>query len=213
MVSYVVRQPGPTGSIFDVLAACVATLCPGPRFALLGFAAGGIVPPLRALGFNSPIEAVDVSLDGEKVFRRAVTFPHHDVHVTQDDAASWLKRIRRRFDLILDDLSVLHTDYGVVKPKVSLTILPTLVANRLSESGIGVFNAVPSPDRSLLKLLSGFASPFRKTLVLSLDDYENRLVIAGRDLPGARCLSQELRLQLRTLGSKQATRFSIRKFR
>ena len=43
VLSEILAKPGPTHSLFDLLAAAVATLAPGPRFAMLGFAGGGIV--------------------------------------------------------------------------------------------------------------------------------------------------------------------------
>src|SRR5262249_25485667 len=54
LVSHLRTTPGPTHGFFDLLAACAAAFAPGdlaraPRVLLLGFAAGGILAPLRAL--------------------------------------------------------------------------------------------------------------------------------------------------------------------
>ena len=57
VLSEILDHPGPTDTMFDVLAACVAAFAPGPRVAILGFAGGGIVAPLRAMGFAAPTVA------------------------------------------------------------------------------------------------------------------------------------------------------------
>ena len=86
VLSEVLHEPGPTGDIFDVLAASVVVLSPGRRFALLGFGAGGIVAPLRALGSSHAIHAVDLDLQGEELFRRTARYPVGEVNVDQRDA-------------------------------------------------------------------------------------------------------------------------------
>ncbi|MEC9081308.1 MAG: hypothetical protein VYE44_05980, partial [Verrucomicrobiota bacterium] len=50
VLSEVLAQPGPTNSVFDALAALVRLFSPGARVGLLGFAGGGIIAPLRAMG-------------------------------------------------------------------------------------------------------------------------------------------------------------------
>ena len=60
VLSEILARPGPTHSLFDVLAAAVAAFAPGPRFAMLGFAGGGMIAPLRAMGCDIPVRAVDL---------------------------------------------------------------------------------------------------------------------------------------------------------
>src|SRR3989442_1025681 len=69
VLSRVMARPGPTHMPFDVLAACVAALSPGRRALLLGFAGGGTVAALRAMGWRHPIDALDLSLEGHAHFR------------------------------------------------------------------------------------------------------------------------------------------------
>jgi hypothetical protein len=40
VLSEILARPGPTHSLFDLLAAAVTALSPGPRLAVLGFAGG-----------------------------------------------------------------------------------------------------------------------------------------------------------------------------
>ena len=92
ILSELLARPGPTHCLFDVLAACVAALAPGPRIALLGFAGGGIVAPLRAMGFPHAIEAVDLDPTGEKLFRELARHWAGEVRVARMDALEWLAR-------------------------------------------------------------------------------------------------------------------------
>jgi hypothetical protein len=49
--------------------------------------------------------------------------------------------------------------------------------------------------------------------VILLDDFENRLLVAGTALPSARALALALRRALVRLGSRQAGRFRVRRVR
>src|SRR5262245_16741215 len=120
VLSEVLAAPGPTHSLFDVLAAAVTALTPGPRVALLGFAAGGIVAPLRAMGFPHRLEAVDLSLEGEKLFRELSGAWAGRVSLAHADAAVWLGARRGRYDLIVEDL-FLEGRSGMIKPRASVT--------------------------------------------------------------------------------------------
>jgi len=68
ILSEILALPGPTHSLFDLLAAGIAALAPGPRVAMLGFAGGGVVAPLRAMGWNHPLCCVDLSGDAEPLW-------------------------------------------------------------------------------------------------------------------------------------------------
>jgi hypothetical protein len=209
ILSEILAAPGPTHSLFDVLAACVAALAPGPRCALLGFAGGGIVAPLRAMGFPHPLLAVDLSRDGERVFRRLSGGWAGSVRLAQDDAVAWLRRQRRAFDLIVEDLSV-PSPAGTVKPYASFDSLPALVRSRLRRHGVAVTNLLPLAGTSWDALLARVALPHRRAVVLTLDEYENRFVLAGHALPTAAEVSLRIRRALRGMGSYQAARIRLR---
>jgi hypothetical protein len=210
VVSEVRTTPGPTNSLFDVLAACIAALTPGPRVAVLGFAAGGIVAPLRGMGFGHPIEAVDLSLAGERVFRRHSGPWVGDVEVHEEEAGRWLRRRRRPRDMILEDLST-ESGGDVTKPAVSLTVLPPLMRRRLAPRGVVAVNVLPVPGTTWQDLLGRIAEPWPEALVVTDEDYENKILLAGA-LPDAREVSRTLRSHLRALGSSRATEVSVRSF-
>ena len=208
IVSEVLDHPGPTDTMFDVLAACIAALTPGPRVLVLGFAGGGLVAPLRAMGFTTPLTAVDRSRRGERLFRELCGAWAGDVEIVQDDAAAWLQRSRARYDLILEDLSVPSTPESV-KPVISLDTLPELMRARLRPRGIAVTNVLPVPGSAWNPLLAHLAEPFARGLVVHLDDYVNRLLLAG-PLASAATVSRALRCALGSIGSTQARRLSVR---
>ncbi len=209
IVSEVLDHPGATDTLFDVLAACVAALAPGPRTAMLGFAAGGVIAPMRAMGFPHPILAVDLSLAGEPLFRRLSTPWCGDVRVDEADAVRWLRRRRHPLDLILEDLSA-EVGGELTKPDVSLDGLPRLMAKRLAPGGIAVTNVLPVPGHPWTRLLPHLAAPFRRACVLVLEEWENRVLIAGDTLPDAREIGMRLRRHLRAIGSAEAHAFRVR---
>ena len=212
VLSEIRTTPGPTDSLFDVLAATVAALAPGPDVAMLGFAGGGIVAPLRAMGFGHPLEAVDLSLAHVPLFREHSGPWVGAVTVHEAEASRWLRGRRRSFDLILEDLSA-ETTGDVTKPGVSLGVLPALMKQRVGPKGVVVTNVLPVPGVTWRDLLTRLATPWRgrgaRRQVVHLEDYENRVLLCGR-LPTARATSATLRRHLRALGSDQAEGLTVR---
>jgi len=64
VISELRTSPGPTHSVFDVLAATIAVLAPKNRIGVLGFAGGGMMSPLRGLGVEAAIDSVDLDRAG-----------------------------------------------------------------------------------------------------------------------------------------------------
>jgi spermidine synthase len=211
-LSEILDRPGATHTLFDVLAACVAALAPGPRFAMLGFAGGGMVAPLRGMGYDGAVDAVDLTRSGEDLFRELSSNWCGDVRLTQDDAVGWLRRQRRSFDVIVEDIST-PSPAGVVKPYDSFDALPGLMRSRLARAGIAIINLLPLPGTSWDALMARVAHPFGSALVVHLDEYENRIVVAGDELPAAAGASRALRAALAAVGSNQARLISVRTLR
>ncbi len=212
VLSVVLDRPGPTHRVFDVLAAAVVALAPGPRSGLLGFAAGGIVAPLRALGWKWPIEAVDRSLEGAKLYRELAGGWGGEVRLAPGDALAWLRRRRGRFDALVEDLSIASSE-GVVKPPASFGPLPGLLSRRLAPNGVAIVNLLPLAGRPWRELIEPVAAPHRRAAVVLLDDYQNRLVLAGDRLPPASRVARLLGAELRRLGSRMAGRLAVRTLR
>lgn len=212
VLSEVLDHPGPTDTLFDVLAACIAALTPGPRVAILGFAGGGIVAPLRGMGFTAPLTAVDVSLEGHPLFRELAGHWAGRVDVIEADAAQWLRRSKRSYDLIFEDLSVPSTQESV-KPVVSLDTLPDLMQRRLRPGGIAVTNVLPVPGTAWTPLLEHLAEPFPAAQVLLPQEYVNRILIAGPRLPAPRRTGRKIRDALARIGSVQTRLLSVRRLK
>jgi hypothetical protein len=214
VMSEILAQPGPTHSLFDLMAAGAAWLAPGRRLALLGFGGGSIVAPLRALGWWEEIEAVDLSLAAALAYARTAGDALGPVRVTLADAARWLRARRAPLDAIVEDLSVPSAGGDeLLMPDVCFEALPALIGKRLAPRGLALVN-VFSPGRegwdvALARLVPrGF-----KALVVEADDFDHRLLILGRSLPSPVTVSRALRSALASIRSRQRERFSVRAFR
>ena len=208
VLSEILAQPGPTHGWFDVLAACVSTLATEPGFLMLGFAGGGVVAPLRAMGYSQPIEAVDVSSDGQAVFQELSSSWAGEVTVHCSDAAAWLEHTVASYSVILDDLSV-PTSRGVLKPTATLETLPSILAKRLRPGGAALFNLLPSPDHPWSAQTRMIGEPFSELIVVRDSEYENRILIGARELPAAGILAGDLRAHLERIDSKRSANLRL----
>ena len=202
-------SPGPTHSVFDVLAASIAVLAPAGRIGVLGFAGGGMMAPLRALGMTAPIDSVDLDRAGYDLFQQHCPQWSNGVNWQQADAVAWLRQQPRAFDLLMDDLSVPQDD-DVFKPAISWDVVPELIRARLHPGGFGVFNLLPAPDRVWKTDVEKIVARFGAARMIYLEDFENRILITGDALPMARQLGSQLRQALHRLGSRQAGLIQIR---
>ncbi len=209
VLSEILRDPGATHSLFDVLAAAIAMLGRGDHVGLLGFAGGGLIAPLRAMGCFSPVRAADLSLEGYRVFEELSGPWIGDVRVAEEDAEHWLRAQRKPFDVLLEDLSVMGEE-AETKPSLSYERLPEQIAAKLAPTGIAIFNLLPVRGRSMRSLVRKVAAPFPRAVQVLFDDFENRLVIGGRELEAAPDLGRLLRRGLRGIDSEQSTGLSVR---
>lgn len=212
VISELRTSPGPTHSVFDVLAALIVVLAPAGRIGVLGFAGGGMVAPLRGLGADSVIDSVDLDRAGYDLFRRHCPKWAAGVNWQQADAVIWLRQQPQEFGLLMDDLSV-PRDGDVVKPPISWNVLPALMRRRLRPRGIAVFNLLRPSGGTWNPDLARVAGVFPMARCIELDEFENRILVAGESLPSARQLGAALRTALRQLRSRQAERIQVRTVR
>ncbi len=212
VISELRTSPGPTHSVFDVLAAVIAVLALPGRIGVLGFAGGGMMAPLRGLGVGGVIDSVDLDRAGYDLFRQHCPAWVAGVRWQQADAVTWLRRQPAEFGLLLDDLSV-PQDGDVFKPTISWTMLPELMHERLRPGGFGVFNLLPAPGGTWNSDLKRVVARFRTARIIHLDEFENHILITGDVLPTARELGARLRWALRQLRSRQAGRMQVRTLR
>jgi hypothetical protein len=208
VLSEVRLRPGPTHSVADVMAAAAHLLQPGGRVAMLGFAGGGLLAPLRAMGGRQAVAAVDLDDSGWQLFCRHCSEWAGRVRFTRGDACRWLRGLEGRFDFVLEDLSI-SIDSKVVKPEATWSRLPALIHRCVTRNGTALFNLLRpthgSWSNGVQRILK---SGFESRLVL-FEDYENRLVLVSRQLPSAHRLSRGLRERLRFIGSRLASRISV----
>jgi hypothetical protein len=208
---------GATHSVFDLLAAVIALHASyerksnqSPRLGVLGFAGGGMMAPLRGLQITSPLETCDVDTASYNLFLHHCPQWARQVRWQNADAVSWLQRSRKKFDLLMDDLSI--SDGGeVIKPPISWNVLPGLFGSRLNRGGWAIFNLM-SPENgrwrpALRKIKSAMHQPDIR--LIRLEAFENQILIAAKNLPTARVISFQLRKFLHQLQSRQATRFTV----
>jgi hypothetical protein len=208
IVSELPATPGPTHSVFDLLAAATSLLTDARRVALLGFAAGGSLAPLRALGCSAQVRAADLDVSGVEVFRDIAGGWGGDVKVAKAEASAWLRRQRTPFDVVIDDLSI-SVPGDVRKPEVSFTVIPALAARKLAPGGVALLNLLPEPGMDWPAALARAASPFADARTVWFRDWENQFIIGGARLPEPRVMQRALDTALRRLGSRLAGGFKV----
>ncbi len=211
VLSEVLAHPGPTHSIVDVLAAAVQAFAQGPRVALLGFEGGGMVGPLRAMGGRHALDAIDISNRSYGLFKQLCQSWCGSVAFYQEDAVAWLRSSRRRFHAIVEDLSIAqHRE--VVQPEMVWQTLPHLVRRRTHSNAVVVFNLLRPKGLSWDAVVSLVTRPFAAAHIVRLDDFENRIVLAGNQhgVASAREISRRLRAELKKIQSRLAGRIAVR---
>ncbi|MGE3309900.1 MAG: hypothetical protein AB7O66_08015 [Limisphaerales bacterium] len=229
VLSEVLTRPGPTHSVFDVLAAaCVSSGPPARDIALLGFGGGGVVAALRALGCAARIHAVDLDATGWKLLAQSRAAWLEPIAWHHADAIDWLRQ-SGRFDLIIDDLSVPYRG-DVAKPEATWNILPNLVRKHLRPRGRALFNLLRPAHGTWAGGIRSIAQRFGPGLMIHLDEFENRILAVGTQVesppranpdsggtvgPGVfnpRTAGAMIRSRLRSLGSRQADRLCVERF-
>lgn len=209
VISEMRLTPGPTHSVFDALAALIAVFQPLGRVGLLGFAGGGMMAPLRKLGIESTIHAVDLDATGFKLFDQHCKAWTGGLNWERTEASSWLqKQPRHCFNLLIEDLSIPEGG-DVFKPSISWNVLPELIQQRLAADGVAIFNLLKPANGRWNPPVANIVRLFATARIIRLDEFENLLLVAGKHLPSARALSAALRAQLRALRSRQAGRVHV----
>lgn len=212
VISELRTSPGPTHSVFDVLAALIHILAPAGRVGVLGFAGGGMMAPLRKLGVESVVHSVDLDRSGYALFCRFCPGWAGQVVWSHSDAVDWLQGQPRDFGLLVEDLSI-PEDGDVVKPAVSWSVLPPLIRSRLRRGGVAVSNLMLPPSGRWEPDLTRLAGQHAEARVIQFDEFENRVLVAGSNLPTAQALGRQLRKALRGLRSRQASRVCVKTLR
>jgi spermidine synthase len=132
-----VHRPGRalTGVVWWALASPVLLVSrPRPRVLLLGLAAGSVARALRALAPSAEIVGVEFDAAVLRAAREHFGLDELQVEVVQADALDHLRRERRLFDLIVEDL-FLGPSRTVHKPEWLTGEGYTLIRERLAPAG------------------------------------------------------------------------------
>ena len=186
-----VHRPGGalTGVVWWALASPVLLLPRDrPRHVLLlGLAAGSVGRAVRALDPGAEMVGVELDREVVRLARRHFDLDRLGIEVVLGDALDCLRREKRRFDLIVEDLFV-GPSRSVRKPDWLLGDGYRLIHKRLRPGGFVVSNTIhemPGVVRAMRPLGGRIVS-------LDVRGHWNRVTICGRDLPPPRALRQRL---------------------
>lgn len=200
-----------TGSVWDALAAPILALPPRRRRSvlILGLGGGSVARALRAV--VPCVHIVGVESNGEvlRAARRWLDLDELGVEVVEADARAYLTRARRRYDLVVEDVFV-GRGRGVRKPDWLPRPGLELARARLAPGGLLVANTLDD-SRDVAAELRRL---FQARLAIGVEDYDNRIFVAGRRplsahvLRAALCADPVLRvsvprLSLRTLATRR----------
>jgi spermidine synthase len=172
------------GPVWDALALPVLALPrPAGRIAILGLGGGTVARLLRALAPEARIVGIERDPEVIRAARAAFGLEHLDLEVVVGDALDWLRRERRSFDVVIEDLFV-----GSVARVRKPDFLPEhglrLARERLGRHGILCSNTIhegAAMARTLRRL-------FPEVRAIHVAGHYNRILVAGRYLPDARRL-------------------------
>ena len=200
-----VFRPGRTltGVVWWALAAPVL-LAPGRRrrVLLLGLGAGSVARAIRALDPDAQIVGVEIDRQVLSLARRHFGLGGLRAEVIRGDALAYLRRERRRFDVIVEDLFV-GASRDVRKPDWLLTEGYTLIRGLLRDRGLVVSNTIHEMPQVVRA-----CRPLGRVLSLDVRNYHNRIVVAGSTIPNAREVRR--RLSGSPLLKRSVRRVSIR---
>lgn len=169
------------GGVWDLLYLA-GFICPVDRpiknIALLGLGGGAVVHPLLKHFQSKRLDAVELDPVHIQVAQQFFGVTDARVKIHQQDAAKWITKTKRHYDLIIDDLYG-HAD-GEPERGVELDRewLDTLVS-RLSDQGLLVINFTAMAQvRALAKPLRQLSrKAFHSGWLLSTEGYLNRVLV------------------------------------
>ena len=166
-----------TGSVWDALAVPLLLLPPARRRSvlILGLGAGSAARVVRALAPGARIVGVEHDHAVLCAARRWFGLDDLGLEVVEADARGFLRRSRRRFDAILEDVFV-GRGRAVRKPEWLPVPGLAIAARRLARNGILVSNAIdeaPAVAREMHR-------HFPVTIGVDVADYDNRIVVGAR---------------------------------
>ncbi len=187
-----VHRPGRalTGVVWWALASPILLLPRDRprRVLLLGLGAGSVARALRALDPEAEIVGVELNPEVLRLARRHFDLDELGLELVVGDALEYLRRERRRFDLIVEDLFV-GPSRSVRKPEWVPTEGYRLIRRRVRPGGYVVSNTIheTAAITRAMRPLSG------RIVSLDVSSHWNRILVCG-----PRLRPRELRHSVRT---------------
>jgi len=178
-----------TGSVWDALVAPMLLLPPARRRSvlILGLGGGSAARIARAIAPDAHVVGVEYDPAVVAASRRHFDLDALGIEVVCGDARDVLRRERRRFDLVIDDVFV-GSGRAVRKPEwLPMPYLP-LAAKRVAPGGVLVSNSIdeaPAVRRAMCALRP-------HALELRVDGYDNRIFAASTRPLDARALRRAI---------------------
>ncbi|MDJ0852020.1 MAG: methyltransferase domain-containing protein [Myxococcota bacterium] len=181
-----------TGSVWDALAIPLLLLPAARRrnVLVLGLGGGSVARVIRALAPAAHVVGVEQSREVLDAARRWLDLDELGVEVVVDDAHAYLEASRRRFDLVVEDVFV-GRGRAVRKPAWLPVPGSALAARRLLPGGLLVSNTIDESAAVARELQRLFPS----LLSVEVEDFDNRVLVAGRMRLEARALRAAVRAE------------------
>lgn len=174
--SWYAPEAEPVGSVWEAIAAPLLLLPPARRRSVLvlGLGGGSAARIARTLAPGARIVGVELDAGVVRAAERWFDLSRLDVEVVIADAHAFLRRTRRRFDAVLEDVFVgrgraVHKPPWLPRPGLALA------ARRLAPGGVLVSNALdeaPAVAGAMRRLMPA-------TLEIGVRDYDNRILVGA----------------------------------
>ena len=185
-------EPGSevTGSVWDALAAGLLALPPArrSRVLLLGLGGGSAARIVRAIAPRARIVGVEIDPQVVKLARRWFALDEIGVETQVADAAEFLRRTRRRFDAVIEDVFVGEED-ELRKPSGFPEPALERATSLLRPGGVIVSNTLDE-TAAVRRVL---ARRLPRLLEIGVRGYDNRILVAGPRALSGRLLRDAVR--------------------
>ncbi len=181
-----------TGSVWDALAIPLLLLPPRRRrrVLVLGLGGGSVARVIRALAPAARVVGVERSPEVLTAARRWLDLDQLGVEVVVADAQAYLEASQHRFDLVVEDVFV-GRGRAVRKPDWLPEPGIALAARRLARGGLLVSNTIDESAHVARALHRRFPA----LLSVEVEDFDNRVLVAGTSRLEARALRAAVRAE------------------
>jgi spermidine synthase len=194
LASYYRPGAAATGTVWDAIAAPILALEPRRRRSalVLGLGGGSATRLIRTLAPEAHIVGVELDADVVAAARSYFDLDALGVEIVLGDALSVLRRERRCFDIVIEDVFV-GTNRHVRKPEGFPLPGLELAWRRVARGGVLISNTIheaPAVARALRQV-----APGHTLLSVGVRDYYNHILAVGPDSLAARQLRARLEAQ------------------